>query len=74
MVTPRLEARLGAWLASEIANLSLALLVAGIAADHVEPASPPNQLAILADPLDARTHLHETRSPSGGAFFGKLLL
>src|SRR5262245_20102279 len=39
-------------------KLSLALLVAGIGANYIEAAAPTDQLAVLADKLDAGPHLH----------------
>src|SRR5262249_14298074 len=45
--------------------LALALLVARVAADDQQLAVPPDQLAVLADPLDARSHFHRT-SPTRG--------
>jgi len=41
-------------------SLALALFMARIDADHVQPAAPPDQLAILANALDARSDLHDT--------------
>jgi hypothetical protein len=40
----------------------LTLLVAWIAANHVEPPVTPDQLAVLTDTLDAGANLHGTRS------------
>jgi len=40
-------------------TLALPLFVLGTAlADHSQHAAPPYHLAVLADRLDARTHLH----------------
>src|SRR5882724_10037884 len=38
--------------------LTLALFVARVGADHVHPTLPLDELAILADALDAGTHFH----------------
>src|SRR5262245_52110560 len=55
MSTPRIR---GIVLPYLPAGLPLALLVPGVGADDVQPAVPPHELAVLADPLDARPHLH----------------
>ena len=38
--------------------LALALLVTRVAADYVDPPFAADNLAILADAFDARSHLH----------------
>jgi hypothetical protein len=43
-------------------ELSLTLFVARIGADDQQLAVPPNQLAIFADPFNARSHLHDRNS------------
>src|SRR5260370_28363482 len=47
--------------------LPLPLLVARVGANHVNLALPAHQLAVFADALDARSHLHWTNSRSGSA-------
>src|ERR1700733_10605182 len=54
--------------------LALALFVTGIVADHQHLAVAADDLAILADPFHARSHLHETTAPRCrfmGRFMGK---
>jgi hypothetical protein len=41
------------------AILALPLLVAGVFADHADDALPLDQLALIANPADARSHLHD---------------
>src|SRR5580692_2020182 len=52
MSTPRIRGM------TDFPLLALALLVPGIAADHEQFSVTPNQLAVLADTLDARPKLH----------------
>src|SRR4029434_812376 len=42
------------------ATSELTLLVTWIRADHPEHASPPDELAVLADPLHRCSHFHRT--------------
>src|SRR5262249_6122624 len=44
--------------------LALALLVTWIGANHVQPTASPDQLAILANALDARSHFHRVARPA----------
>src|SRR4051812_19985021 len=44
---------------------ALALLVPRVGANDVQPAVPPDQLAVLADALDARPYLHGSARPKG---------
>src|SRR5688572_28380487 len=60
-------------LASRVGDSALALLVARVsAADDHDPAVPPDDPAVVADPLDARLDLHGvpnsrcTRAPASG--------
>jgi hypothetical protein len=39
-------------------SLTLTLLVSGIVANHKHAAAATNYLAVLADPLHARSHFH----------------
>jgi hypothetical protein len=48
----------GKILANSSSALTLALLVALVAADHVHHAAAADDLAVLADLLDGRTDLH----------------
>src|ERR671914_780193 len=43
--------------------LSLSLLVPRVGADDQDAAPPANDLALVADRLDARLHLHRSTSP-----------
>src|SRR5687767_9905649 len=51
-------------------SLTLALLVARVGADDQELAVPLDQLAVLADPLDRRSHFHGRNSLSSKDFAG----
>lgn len=42
---------------------TLTLFVAGIAADNVDHAAPPNELAVFADAFDASAHFHVVDYP-----------
>jgi hypothetical protein len=46
--------------------LALLLLVLGVCADHAHGALAADDLAVLTDSTDARSDLHDARSPSTG--------
>jgi hypothetical protein len=56
-----------------VPQLSLTLFVARIGADDQQFAVPPHQLAVFADPFNARSYFHD-RTPAESRHFGKSFL
>src|SRR5205823_2090991 len=52
------------WAGGPGPELTLALLVAGVVADHIDLAPAADDLAVFANPLDAGSDLHRTLFPS----------
>jgi hypothetical protein len=55
---PQATASVGA-VRADSPTLALSLLVAGVAADDVDPALTADHLAVFANPLDAGTNFHD---------------
>src|SRR5262245_25534849 len=67
MSTPRIRGM------AHLVLSALALLVPGVAANDQQLAVPAYQLAVLADPFDARPNLHDFAPPTGSGATGKTI-